>query len=224
MIQIGEKDALWFFYKKAYFYSKEQLQPPGNLCNYFWTAVAGAAKTFFWETNIIIVFHVFAALMFCFYNLALYFEVFQEAPPLSKAFLGLPLIVGTIIFGGLAVLSVIARWFKYWNEKNVQVSNVSGVVLFIVGFSALLSIVFTDKEVGWNFWNLLYGFLALASTILFFFIVVGGYSLLFTNNTNLGKNILQYMSAVKNRVCPLVDPPQSFKDAEREKLMNCGDG
>lgn len=232
MIQIQESDMLWYFYKR--YYKGTQIEEPKNLCNYFWKAVIGASQAFLHDLHAVFtvgcLWLITGLLLMWQYYLGVFTNDFVCIDKISGVF-GAIYVVGTTVFflitigffGILSILEPIFRWFAYWSEKDERVATVSCVLLVFSVFTLMFSVTMVGVK-DWHWTHLLIAFGIEVGVIIVISLVFAVWYNCFTDNTNLGKNILQYMSAVKNNVCPLVDPPQSFKDAKREAEMNCGDG
>lgn len=229
MIQIQESDTLWYFYKR--FYKGTRVEAPSNLCKYFWVATLGALKAFFhdlhivWATGIL---WLITGLLFLWQNyLGVFTEDFNKNTQnfwgtLYVVGFGLFFIISLSTFTILSITEPLFRWFTYWSEKDDRVACLSWFLLCFTIFAITLSVVFSGDEWHWTYLFIAAGFEIVVISVIVLSLYL--YYTLFTDQTNLGKNILQYLSAIKNGVCPLVDPPQSFKDEQREIDLNCGDG
>lgn len=230
MIQIQEKDALWRFYQRFYKYrvhfgSEPRLPEPKNLCNYFWKAMGGAFKWFLNDVSAFIVIPILATMTFLMVVWARWSGVFiGNQHPIWVDVVGMFFFVATIGFVGVCgVLVPIFRWIDYWKGRD-DVLGLSVTVVLGILFAALISTGFAKNGVPWSWRFLLYGFLIELGVVA---AIAGGVAIwyfFFSDNTNLGSNILQYLKAVKGRFCPFVEPPQSYKDALKEAQLNCGDG
>ncbi len=226
MIEIKENDTLWFFYNR-YYREKYKIPPePGNICNYFWKAVAGAAISFFWDLNIFLLVSLFAAAAFGTYEVQRYFGIFQQYEEKITVFNTIGAVFFSVIltvFILLAVGVIACRWVHYWNKKNPVISHLTFILFFMTLMAFFVGVSLCGKE-PWSWWYLLYGFLIEIAGIT----VVGGTIFCMVGlmeSDNLWRDVGHYYKAVKDRVCPLVDPPQSYKEAKRNLFLeNSGDG
>ncbi len=228
MIQIQEKDALWRFYKR--YYPNHAIPPePGNLCNYFWKAMGGAFKAFFYDTNIFLTTGVFAGICAFLIWWQNYTGVFNHKPngfwDVFVDVVGVVFFIVTIMGSGLCTFFAPAfRFCDYWSKRDERVVWAGAAIFFVGLMDVMLSMVFKTKDSPWSPWFLLYGLGIEVGLVAAVLVGVGVWYFFFSDNTNLGANILQYLKAIKSRACPLVKPPQSHEEAKREAQLNCGDG
>lgn len=228
MIQIQENDLFWFFYKRNF--KGWMIPPPKNLCNYFWNAVQGSFKYFLEDVHIVI---TTVILWLITYGLILlqnnvFFPQLTSTEPKSIfGVIGLLCLGGFFIvtlgfFGILAVLMPIIRFCEYWSERNPALLTVVGILVLFLFTSLVFSTTFAPRE-QWQWYYLLISMAIEVSVILVILLLGFVWWSCFTTSTNFGKNVLQYLSALKSGTCPLVEPPQSYKDDQRKIDMNCGD-
>lgn len=211
MINIEEKDLLWKFYKRNYKYSNTPA--PGSLCNYFWKSTLGFCKWMFEDFPFnYLLFTLIACVSF---EIASYYK----GGGLSFLF-GLIFILS--IFSSFISFSI--KWLDYRDDKH-PIFTLSFTIFFIITLTILMM---SFKQETWSLWGALKLYLMnlviVLGFVLFFVGVFFISNLLFTNKTNLGKNILQYLSAIKHKACPLVNPPETWHKEERERQLNVGDG
>jgi len=217
MIQIQEKDCLWRFYRR--YYNIEVPPAPRNLCNYFWKAMGGFLQYLFYDINAFISIAILGSLTGGFILCSA--KLIQTS---DTIFLGVVFAFLTLLSGVGTVSIIVVRIGEYIKDKSqaIKVSVLAPLLFLLLGF--IFSASFTTPSSGFTWWSVCMGFVTEVCLGLVVTSIIGVWYLCFSDNTNLGKNILQYMKAAKSGVCPLVDPPQSHKDAVRESQCNCGDG
>lgn len=222
MIQIKDSDILWHFYKKNY--EGYGVPHPQNICNYFWNAMFGGFKVFVEDLHALWTVSLLWLTTAILFGVQYYFGVFEidshNKDTIQQIVINFVVMlffgISIAFFGILSLAVSLARWFKYWAKNDERVCNVSAAALAFFVISVMISLMMVGEGGKWCWSYLLIGMAVEVLLILALALIFTIWYCCFTNYTNLGKNLLQYFSAVKDRVCPLVDPPQSYKDSHGE--------
>jgi len=209
VLKIRDDDLLWKYYQKYYTVDDLKVPHPQNLCNYFWTAVFGAIRSFYiekplwvvWLSAIVLIGGV-QMLFSCLgtWNLPVFIRVFF-----------VPLIFVIPISGALTLASTGGR-LKGW-ALSIYAGLLLGAVIGM--FIGALMLAFNDPNLTWESFLLCFAALAGAALVVGVFIGLG--FLIYTickpvAGWRFVKTIGVYLMAVKHRMCPLMEPPQSFKE------------
>lgn len=206
MIELKREDFLWKCYER--YYQHESVKPqPGSVCNFFWKAVGGMLRWFFWDCMFLLSASISVGLLSTSIWLMAEIEGFENALPL-----GFPLLVIIIVLGFYNVFFFIFRYIEFWTAKG-QIANIvlpaSGIAALVLVVSGLLSGMWKTilaKHGDWELIFLLYGFLSVIVGSLFF---LGLFALVysFSGETSTGKVLRAYLGSFKDKVCPLVKSP-----------------
>jgi hypothetical protein len=220
MIQIKETDALWRFYNRNY--RGRNVPEPKNLCNYFWKAVEGAIKAFICDVPALIVLPI----LWGFTGLVTLISYQTSGRPQEIPAFVLMISIFSTLAGATGLVFSFAitlmRWFEYW-ENREEVCFLSLGFLGLVGLAFMLGTAFKNDG-AWHWYYFFYGLGIELTAIVGSVVVFAIWYFCFSDNTNLGKNTLQYLRAVKSKVCPLVVVPQSYTDEKKRQEINCSDG
>lgn len=224
MIKIEENDFLWNCYKASY-RGISHPPHPKNLCSYFWTAIKGILNRLFYDANI----YLLTVLMGGVFVVTMFFAIFSDIWHITHP-QGWDLLrclgFGTIyiagsLFSGIFLFSAIINRFNAKYSEEIKV--ICFCVFFYFLFGAIIGLSFKSKEEDIRLMHFVYGLLTVTG-IAVAVLILGALGTLFLGENNFAKNFKQYCYAVKNKACPLVDPPDTWKEKEKEKNLNLGDG
>lgn len=134
--------------------------------------------------------------------------------------MGVLSLVGT---GFIGLLSLICRIVDFCEREDQEKAKLICFLTVVVGFFVTMTTLAVKGNDQLSVWHVGE---AILWDIWLFVALVGGISLyvcLFTNQTNLGTNIVQFLKACKDKACPLVKPPESWQVKEREMHTNYTD-
>jgi hypothetical protein len=110
--------------------------------------------------------------------------------------------------------------FPFTRINNEKAMNIVLFIIAVIGFDFIISLGIAERFENWTLWHLLWAFCWMVGIC----VALAGYFCFFSSETSSGKVVIEFLKAVKNRVCPFVEPPQTWKDKGKEKQLNVGDG
>lgn len=218
-MKIQENDLLWRWYLRYYKYEKE-IPEPKSLCPYFWSAMGGLVTIIVVDLALYITLPVALAALVGYVYLIGSIDYFRytknDLVAISIVIPGLILMIGCLI--------LVVGKFVAWMERSVRRTKWVVSILLTTCIVLLVYSVFTAKPQPNPNWKeeLIKGLIAIGVG---WGIVMGGIALYYlvfrpASLTRLGQQVIAFFKGVKRGVCPLVDPPDSFKD----RWKHTGDG
>lgn len=220
ILKIDDNDTLWHYYKKSYTLASSPIEPPTNLCSYFWTSVWGAYCSLCIESPIYMQWLMLLGLIGL------------------DAFLltGAVMLNSLALVGTGAVMTVMTLMMIVFSTcfTQMRLSKRSQDVLDFI--FATIAIVIGSFAVGWiagamsvrlgeevATYGITTTLLYITGNCLLFVASLVAFCLLFSglilgvsylyNDTPVGRFLSQIwavISAWKQQVCPLVEAPESF--------------
>lgn len=201
MIDIKEKDILWFFYRKHFELNEKPVERPKNLCNYFWTSVSGFQDWLVEEANVLLPWATFAVFTLA---LIVFFQVFGDTTELSTV-AGFLFILA--LFTLLAAFAITVTRLLIFLDEHVSKHTISVFILLVIAAAVYLGATHLSETM--SFLSLLVVPVLLAVTALVILAVTSG-----INREKLPaflQTIIAVVVAWKGRFCPPVNPPAGYK-------------
>jgi len=203
-MKIHEENFLWKCYVRSF--GDRPVQHPGSLCRFFWRAMDGLYAKVTEDANFWLIYPWVVGLAVG--SAALLGTLVHELPDRGSLLLVLYSPVLVVLWRPAIVMPLArcARWIQtrnWWNAtlmSNIRVTI--AVVVCVVGF-----ILLSD-----NWWSLLCMVLLVLAPFALLLVCRLGYQALVhpLSITEAGKTLLAFFKASKERVCPLVEPPDSW--------------
>lgn len=216
MIQLQEDDILWKGYLKCHYYLEERVEPPTNLCGYFWKSLFGYFLIFACEASIpvhallfttlllsVILTHSFILVILTLYSgMNLLFRVGVLIPDKYLEMFGKYVFLPV---GGMVAICLFS-FFGWEIYKYISASTgeqiYSGVRRGVEGF----------------------GWLMLTGVAL----VISVWAIINIFKLNSVKRLLSQLwsliCAIKTRACPLVTPPETWEPEADEGEPEADEG
>lgn len=224
VLKINEKDWLWKFYCKRFSLAEapNPVVAPKNLCRYFWTSVLGLS---FWLRKE-------AKVRYLWLAAAVSYGI-SASPVLNNEFVKSIPLVYNLLVGILLLIFVLSFFvafilFVFRFRDNIEnlirdtlVEKALGILLLIaVGGFSVYGLIFHWREFFSHFVRDFASVLHWLPYILFSVAVAGVgawvYFKVFRDSAfaKTLKTSFAYVVAVKHKMCPLVEPPDSFQEKE----------
>ena len=205
-----------FFWKNyCYFFTAngKQVEHPKNLCNYFWTAIFGMGKAFGHSLTKINAFcYLLLTTSFFFSSYGIYYAFPDTIIPFF------PIIIMLGCFVGVFIKSI----QSFGRLVGDKASDIILIIFLIVGVVFLIVGFVGDFIINPPTWqNIEKGFLSLLwiglrsgmyGIVLGVIIILGCFLFNRASTTDFFKTIVAFLIAKKQKICPLVQPPEPFKE------------
>lgn len=218
IIQIHDDDILWKLYNRYFQMAKVPVERPKSLCSYFWLAMFGALsyipeKGTYWKVfvGILIASAVFLIPAFVYAQL--------EWCTLIGSFL-----LASDLFMGLMIgLMRLAEWSGTWPQwlQRTMPWFIGAWPVIGLGIAYYIDPETTTKITGKSVITIVFVLAGMAGIML---AVVGIIALLMmllkpVVSLRFFQNVWAFIKACKQKVCPLVAAPESFKETKKDKIV-----
>lgn len=216
-MKIQETDLLWKLYLR--YYRGEDIPEPKSLCPYFWKAVGGLLKVFFCDLALYVTLPL-VTLAAVGYAAFIYYTMSGVSSP----WIIFPT-VAPALFLYLSIVILPFVHFIRWIESRPPTTQKRFFTTFFVATGVLLVYFVLRSEpklvpnwreellTGLMWVGVSWGLVVVGAVLYHCVICPAGV-------TRLGRQLILFLKSVKRGVCPLVDPPDGFKD----RWKHCGDG
>jgi xanthine/uracil permease len=214
-MKIKETDFLWSCYLR-YYKGEIEVPPPSNLCKYFWTAMIGMAAKVYADSNMFLSMTAFAVMFVAILGMATIADLLVQVNKTAAYFIATPVVLGGMFaFFSLMLLPVVrfCLWLETkFNSKDLErkfaLTLLSGFGLFV-----LYGLIFHHRPWDEAWAEFLKDLPVLIGVVVGVPVLAGlGYCIYHPlKTTEVFKTFWAYLKAKKQKVCPLVEPPESWK-------------
>jgi len=212
-INIRQDDILWRFYCKRFLAEGKEVEPPKNLCRYFWTSVKGFGLWLGREVRLQSLWLISLVATAVLFGMA-------RAIPDARNIVATVLVVTIAVLWNFALLT--AMFVSLYRVRRVVEARAPWVI-YLLGFCFIVLAIAHAATQGtlWPEFTRLFGdlFQWLVGYMLVVMVAVIIIALIISTipHRRLQKlrRVFQtfgaFVSAKKSRVCPPVNPPEDFK-------------
>jgi hypothetical protein len=215
-MKIKETDFLWSCYLRYYEGEGEKTPPPSNLCRYFWTAMMGLGAKVYCDSNMFLSMACFGIIFCLIVGFSVIVGPFLDEMNESVSVVVVMPIVLSMIFTFFSMMVIPIIKISEWMSEKVSEEQFRKVMLVIMccfGVGMLYALIFHHRPWDEAWAELLkswpYGVGMFLGLPALFGIGYCIYHPLIT--TEVFRTFWAYLMAKKQKVCPLVEPPESWK-------------
>ncbi len=219
VLEIKETDTLWKFYQKSFTLDNQEIMPPKNFCQYFWTSVTGFQ---FWITREVKLWKLWVLFFGAFFLMLFCGSIFDDSVYRSHHVIFNLLAVIFVVPLAISCFAIIFASFHCLTrfidarpklERGLGIS----ILVLCIGFFLFITrnsgIDFVGQAIPiLKFAALLVGLATVItitiSTLLFLWTKIPGDKK--SNFAKVLKSFFAALEAKKRKICPLVESPPEF--------------
>ncbi len=217
MINIKKDDVLWYFYCKSFEIDGKEIKRPNNLCPYFWGAVDGFLSYVARELSLLKVWLIGSVLIGGFFGVLRYMP--RDIKGTVFNFAVVFFLIFSLLFFLLALCLSFLRLLLYIDKRLEAVPSGTRAALFFGALLAIMSVAFFSSGLYLDFMKLFHDTLKFLEYIFFAWLLVVISAVVFLlipskprdRIKNFFHQVGAYLKAIKENICPPVNPPEDFQ-------------
>ena len=210
-LTVNESDILWRWYKKRFEIERKEIDPPKNLCSYFWTSVHGF---FLWIDREVPLTRLWIVALGALLLFIVSAPMTQAAPIIASvvAVIAFLVLLPSALVSANTSINRLFRWLDTKPKGRV------------VGTCAIFGVLFGWLAIEGELGKLLSEVLAmlpyavgLVVTVLLIGVICIALPQKITGGVGkAARTFVAVLSATKQKFCPRVEPPASFQKSKKD--------